>query len=71
MPDYLLTHPPLNQQNVSWEDITEGWSRDAALVGGTTFRRIGVPLPFDAQSTVITELAVGVAALDRRARALL
>jgi glyoxylase-like metal-dependent hydrolase (beta-lactamase superfamily II) len=70
VPDYLLTHPTLNQQYVSWEDTSKmvmrrfvGWWDDIPSHWS--------PASFDAQSAVITELAGGVAALDRRARALL
>ncbi len=70
VPEHLLTHPTLNQQYVSWEDIAKmvmrryvGWWDDIPSHWS--------PASFDAQSAVITELAGGVAALDRRARALL
>jgi alkyl sulfatase BDS1-like metallo-beta-lactamase superfamily hydrolase len=55
---------------VSWEDISKmvmrryvGWWDDIPSHW--------TPASFDAQSAVITELAGGVAALDRRARSLL
>jgi len=70
VPEHLLTHPTLNQQYVSWEDIAKmvmrryvGWWDDIPSHWS--------PASFDAQSAVITELAGGVAVLDRRARALL
>ena len=70
VPDYLLMHPTLNQQYVSWEDISKmvmrryvGWWDDIPSHWTAA--------SFDAQSAAITELAGGVAALDRRARALI
>ena len=70
VPDHLLTHPTLNQQCVSWEDISKmvmrryvGWWDDIPSHW--------TDASFDAQSAAITELAGGVAALDRRARALM
>ena len=70
VPEHLLNHPTLNQQYVSWEDISKmvmrryvGWWDDIPSHW--------TDASFDAQSAAITELAGGVAALDRRARALM
>lgn len=70
VPEHLLTHPTLNQQYVSWEDISKmvmrryvGWWDDIPSHW--------TDASFDAQAAAITELAGGVAALDRRARALM
>jgi alkyl sulfatase BDS1-like metallo-beta-lactamase superfamily hydrolase len=70
VPDHLLMHPTLNQQYVSWEDISKmvmrryvGWWDDIPSHWTAS--------SFDAQSAVVTDLAGGVAALDLRARALM
>ncbi len=70
VPAHLFSHSTLNQQYVSWEDISKmvmrryvGWWDDIPSHW--------TDAPFDEQSAEITELAGGVAALDRRARALM
>ena len=70
VPDYLLTHPTLKQQYVSWEDISKmvmrryvGWWDDIPSHWTSA--------SFDEQAAAITELAGGVEALDARARELI
>ena len=66
VPAALREHPTLNQQYVSWEDISKmvmrryvGWWDDIPSHW--------TDASFDAQAATITELAGGVEALDRRA----
>ena len=69
VPDFLMTHPTLKQQYVSWADISKmvmrcyvGWWDDIPSNWTSA--------SFDAQSAVTADRAGGVEALDARAREL-